>query len=426
MFVIANVIGLIPMAYLFPTIPLFWLVPGLEFGWGVFTLLQFHAKGYSEFMGYRFIIGLFEAPYCETSFHIIIASDTDSIHLTDSCVHFALGSWYRSDELARRGGIFQAAINLGTLTAGLLQSASSKNLSGVNGLSGWRWNFIITAIVPLTLAPIGFFIWPGTPDKPNRRVISETDIAVAKTRLKSAGVQVEPVPFSIPLLKHAFSHKKIYILVGWLTIVFNCSFANGAFLLWVKSLKRFSIPKINNLGTIPSVVSIFVTPATSFAADLAVGRTAAFVFIAALNFTALVIMAVYEVPEAAKWFSLSLSAMTNALIPLIYSWANTLMRHDAKERAITLTLMQIVATSTNAWVPLLVWPTVESPKFRKGYPYAAVMTFVAIIVALCVRYIYRKEEYVHSNVPHGEWVITNIPEPSWTINAAIRAKRFRN
>jgi hypothetical protein len=69
MFVIANVIGLIPTAYLFPTIPLFWLVPGLEFGWGVFTLLQFQAKGYSEFMAYRFIIGLFEAPYCETSFH---------------------------------------------------------------------------------------------------------------------------------------------------------------------------------------------------------------------------------------------------------------------------------------------------------------------------------------------------------------------
>lgn len=63
-----------------------------------------------------------------------------------------------------------------------------------------------------------------------------------------------------------------------------------------------------------------------------------------------------------------------------------------KERAVTLILMQVIATITNAWVPLLMWPTVESSRFRKGCPYAAVMTVFSVVIALSVRYIYRKEE----------------------------------
>lgn len=200
------------------------------------------------------------------------------------------------------------------------------------------------------------------------------------------------MPFSLPLLKRIFSHKKVYILVSFLAIVFNCSFANSAFLLWVKSLKRFSIPEINNLRTIPPAVGMFFCLFVNFSADMAIGRTVAFIFLATLNFIVLVILAIWNVPEGAKWFALAMSSATSAMIPLIYSWANTLLRDDVEERALTLVLMHIIATSTNAWISLLVWPTVESPKYRKGYPYAIAFTIVSVIMALFVRFIYRKEE----------------------------------
>jgi hypothetical protein len=44
----------------------------------------------------------------------------------------------RADELGRRGGIFYIGLTLGSLTAGLIQSAASANLEGVAGLAGWR------------------------------------------------------------------------------------------------------------------------------------------------------------------------------------------------------------------------------------------------------------------------------------------------
>lgn len=70
-------------------------------------------------MAYRFLIGLFESAYFPG-------------------VHYVFGSWYRGDEVGRRGGVFYVGLTLGTLTAGLLQAAASRTLDGVNGLPGWR------------------------------------------------------------------------------------------------------------------------------------------------------------------------------------------------------------------------------------------------------------------------------------------------
>ena len=96
-----------------------WLIPGLEVLYGVFTLLCYRAQSYSDLMAYRFFVGLFQAPY-------FIG------------VHYVLGSWYRADELGRRGGIFYVGFSLGSLSAGLIQSSASAHLEGVNGLAGWR------------------------------------------------------------------------------------------------------------------------------------------------------------------------------------------------------------------------------------------------------------------------------------------------
>lgn len=62
---VAQVIGQIPFAYLFPLLPMNWLVPGTEIFWGIFTLLQYRANSYAEFMAYRFFIGFFEVSPAE-------------------------------------------------------------------------------------------------------------------------------------------------------------------------------------------------------------------------------------------------------------------------------------------------------------------------------------------------------------------------
>jgi hypothetical protein len=59
-FVVGNVVGLLPFAYLFPKVPMYLLVPCLDLGWGIFNLLQYRANSYAEIMAYRFMVSIFE------------------------------------------------------------------------------------------------------------------------------------------------------------------------------------------------------------------------------------------------------------------------------------------------------------------------------------------------------------------------------
>jgi hypothetical protein len=67
MYTAGAVIGQLPFTFLFPMFPMNYTIPGLEIGWGIFTLLQYRTQGYGELMAYRFMVGVFEV--CESSLH---------------------------------------------------------------------------------------------------------------------------------------------------------------------------------------------------------------------------------------------------------------------------------------------------------------------------------------------------------------------
>ncbi|KAG6359523.1 hypothetical protein INS49_013044 [Diaporthe citri] len=339
-FVVGNVLGLVPFIYLFPRVPMHYLVPTLDLGWGIFTLLQYRAQSYGEIMAYRFMVSIFEASYFPG-------------------VDFVLGSWYKSDEIGRRG-------------------AATTYLDGHSGLPGWRWLFVINAIITLPLAFIGYFIWPGTPAKPNKLVISEHQLALARSRLECQGSVVKSVPFSWSLLKRIFKNWRFYILILWDVFFFNTSANTAAFLLWIKSLHRYDIATMNNLSAISPALGIFFVLFINFSADLWISRAAAITLASAFNFTGLVILAVWNVPEAAKWFAFSVSHSAVAVSSVLYGWANIILKDNIEERALTLVLMTAIATSTNAWIPLLIYPTVESPRFPRGHVYSACMVLCLV------------------------------------------------
>lgn len=59
-FAVGTVVGLLPFAYLFPRIPMFYLVPTLDLLWGLFTLVQYKANQHAQIMFFRFMVALFE------------------------------------------------------------------------------------------------------------------------------------------------------------------------------------------------------------------------------------------------------------------------------------------------------------------------------------------------------------------------------
>lgn len=351
MYTVGAVVGQIPFLFLFTYIPMYWTIPFLDIMWGICTLLQYRTQGFGELMAYRFLVGWFEASFFPA-------------------MHYVFGSWYRGHEIARRGGIFYTGLALGTLTAGLIQSGASHRLEGVHGLEGWRWMYIICALITIPVGILGYFLLPGTVDQPNRWVLNDKDIEIGKNRLLRGGHVVKG--------KFKFKHLKATTFSPqfWTVILVDVLFWNAgiykstaSFLLWIKSLDRYSAAQINELGTIAPAVGIGVTLFACFASDLYLGPVWAITMCSAFNALSLTILTIWYVPEGATWFAFANSYWSNALSSVFHGWVNNILRDSPEQRSFTLVLINIVAQSSTAWTPLLTFPTVEAPRFAKGFSF---------------------------------------------------------
>lgn len=78
-------------------------------------------------------------------------------------MQYVIGSWYRSDELAKRSCIFHTSSAIATMFSGYLMAAVY-HLEGVGGFRGWQWLFIVDGIISLPIALSGYFLLPDVPE----------------------------------------------------------------------------------------------------------------------------------------------------------------------------------------------------------------------------------------------------------------------
>lgn len=303
------------------------------------------------------------------------------------------GAWYRGDEIARRGGVFYVGLTLGTLTAGLIQAGATSSLEGINGLAGWRWMYIICAVITIPIGLLGLLILPGTPEMPNRVFLTRADIELAAQRLKRAGHSTTG-KFKFGLLKQVAAKWQFWALL-WLDIFFwngSINSSAGGFLLWLKSLQRYSTSKVNELGTIAPALGIFYTLFICFGSDLVFGPAWAITIAHTWNIIGLVILVIWNVPESALWFAFATTYSAVAMSSVLYGWVNHQLRGSPGERAFVLVLINTVAQSTTAWTPVLVFPTVEAPRFTKGYSFVLANSICLIVLAHVIRILLERQK----------------------------------
>ena len=373
-YVVGAVTGQIPFLFLFTRIPMYWIIPFIDIAWGIFTLLQYRVTSYGELMAYRFLVGWFEAAFFPA-------------------MHYVFGAWYRGNEIARRGGVFYLGLTLGTLTAGLIQAGASSSLDGVNGLEGWRWMYIICSIITIPVGILGYFVIPGTPDQPNRWLLKQADIDLAKERLQSSG-HVTEGKFTLSTLNKVIWNWKVWALLLLDILFWNGSIntSTGGYLLWLKSLKRFSISRVNTLGTIAPALGMFYTIFVCFASDLLIGPAWAITLAHTWNITGLIILVIWKVPESALWFAFSTTYSAVAMSSVLYGWVNSQLKYSPAERSFTLVLINTVSQSTTAWTPLLVFKTVEGPRFTKGYSFVLASAICLILVAHLIKHFTNRQD----------------------------------
>ncbi|KAG7696316.1 hypothetical protein KL930_003342 [Ogataea haglerorum] len=394
-FTVGTIVFQIPFMYILYKAPLNYVLPTLDLCWSLFTLGAYRANNVSHLEAMRFFIGCFEAPGYLAYMYLF-------------------GSWYKVDEIVRRSMVYYIGQYLGVLTSGLLQGAIFDGLNMKDGLEGWRWMFIIDAVISIVVGLIGFYAIPGTPQKCYSIFITDEEILLARKRLKdnntSYTVPVDRAFFDRNLWRKILTSWHIYVLSLWDIFCWNNNNGtSGAYLLWIKSLNRYSVGKVNQLGAVSPAIGILWLILTGCYADFFHSRWQAILLSQVLNITGNIILAVWDVPEGAKWFAFMLQYTGWAMAPVLYGWMNDICRHDPQYRAVILVTMNILAQSSTAWISVLVWKTSEAPRYLKGFTFTACSAFCLVLWTFVVLWFYKRQERQQSEV-NGIVIIDNEKE----------------
>lgn len=145
-----------------------------------------------------------------------------------------------------------------------------------------RWMYIVCAIITIPVGIIGYFVVPGTIDQPNPYIFKEKDLVIARKRLDKAGHALQG-KLRFRHIKEIMSSKHFWIVVLVDIFFWNAGANSGAFLLWLKSLKKYDSATVNEFGTIPSALGIFLVLFVNFSSDLLWGPVWGITFASGMN-----------------------------------------------------------------------------------------------------------------------------------------------
>lgn len=258
--------------------------------------------------------------------------------------------------------------------------------------------YIICAIITIPIGILGFFVLPGTPDKPNKLILNEHDVAVAKARLKRNGHSIDTRHSDWKSYFRILRTQKFWLFLCLAVFFWNgCYNTNsGGYLLWLKSLGRYSTSRVNELNAIAPALGIFYTLLICFASDLLIGPAWAITVAHTWNCIGLIIQVIWDVPESALWFAFSTTYSSVAMSSVLYGWINSELRYSPVQRSVALVVINTVAQSTTIWTPLLVFKTVEGPRFTKGYSFVLACAICTIITPHVLRLVVSR----NACVPH--------------------------
>lgn len=162
------------------------------------------------------------------------------------------------------------------------------------------------------------------------------------------------------------------------------------FSLWLKA-QGTSVAKINIIPTGASAIQLVLTVSLAILSD-AIRHRARVMSIATIlgGFSALC-LAIWSIPSGLKWTAFFLQRASVPYGPLSMSWTNEICGADAEERAIVIGIMNSMGYAFNAWVPLLTFPQVDAPNFRKRFIYSVCAFAAQGVITGVVAYIQKRD-----------------------------------
>ncbi|KAK6442086.1 hypothetical protein LTR95_001672 [Oleoguttula sp. CCFEE 5521] len=376
-FTAGYLIGQLPAVMLVTRVRPSLLIPTVELLWTVTTFSASAIKTPGQLYAIRFLVGLFESAYFP-------------------CVIYMLGSWYTKEERGKRLTIFYSTTAMSQMFSGYLQAAAYKNLSGVGGREGWSWLFIICGVICLPIGLAGYFCFPDFPETTRAFYLTEAEVHLARSRLAREGLKpLGASPWNRKKIARIAGHWQFWLLpLGYFFIQGSLPSYQPVFALWLKSTKH-PVYEINVWPTGQLAVGLVVQILAGMISDsrlLQGKRWQMILIMQAGTFFGAVSLAAWNISYAHKLAAYYFLYFSAGVPGVWYAWYVDLIPHDHEMRGAIIALSNMFSFLQSIWFTIAVWRTVEAPRFRAGFIFAATLGVAIVSLSLIIRVLQSRDE----------------------------------
>jgi ACS family tartrate transporter-like MFS transporter len=200
--------------------------------WGILSVMMMFVSGPTSFYVLRFLLGVAEAGFLPG-------------------IIFYLGHWYPAKQRAKAVSWFMLAIPLSTVVGGPL-AGMLLGLSGVGGLTGWQWLFLVEGLPAIVL---GFVVLGYLTDSPERAKWLEPEERQWLAAKVAAEGRAAHERHGVGVAK-ALAHPTVWLL-GF--VIFACQSGSYGLTLWipqiVRSLSGLGDLAVSLIATLPYIAA---------------------------------------------------------------------------------------------------------------------------------------------------------------------------
>ncbi|PSN65508.1 MFS general substrate transporter [Corynespora cassiicola Philippines] len=376
-FTAGYVIGQMPAVMLATRVRPSILIPTLEILWSILTFCSSSVTKVSHLYAIRFLVGLCESGY----FPVMI---------------YLVGSWYTKEERGKRVALFYCTAALAGMFSGYLQAGAYSGLDGVYGRQGWQWLFIVCGIISLPIGFLGYFFIPDFPETTRAFYITKEEAEMQCKRLIAEGQK--------PLGHNPWTRTKFFgVAKQWQFWVLPLGywFVQGSFpvyqpvyALWLKDQGK-SVYIRNVWPTGQVAVGVVVQLAAGMISDsplLKGRRWPAILVMQAGTFIGVLILAIWNVSDSAKYFAYYISYFSAGVPGPYYAWYSTLIPHDHEMRGFVIAASNMFSFIMSIWYTNVVWRTADAPRFMRGFTACSTLGVAMMILTITLRFLEKRDD----------------------------------
>ncbi|GIK06146.1 hypothetical protein Aspvir_001789 [Aspergillus viridinutans] len=327
---------------------------------------------YSEFLACRFFLGLLEGGL----FPGIV---------------LLLSNFYRRHELQVRIALFFSAASLSGAFSGLL-AAAIQQMSGIRGMKGWQWIFLLEGLFTVCFGVFSFFVLPNSPEKVITFRPEHSRRCIARLQQDSNNFETES---NVTFKGVVCVLKDLHV---WICLILFC---NGACLF---GLAYFSPSIVQALGysptktqlmTVPPYASGFiVTMLTAYLSDRRQQRGAGAFVTSGIALIGAA-LAINGRSVGIRYAALMLLVTgVYACAPCLISWVpNNTAGHLRRATAVA---MAFIATNMGGIMNTWIYPKESAPYFNLGIRFNLALLVIAMVLVsvqvLLLRFLNRGKE----------------------------------